>query len=231
MFISILIPTRKRHHVLDKVVNNIISTADNINDIEILFKTDIDDINSIHVVSTLQIKHPTLVKQHISPRPESGHKNLHVAYNELANLSTGRYLWIYNDDARIMSTGWDTTLQKFNNEQPYVIKCRFFNGDNKLIPSTANIFPLIHRDIFLLQGFLGLHSSIDLQYEILCSFVPHLEQFESQVDIIHGEDGLESEFIKDKFPAFDPQSVRQFEDQLIQIANRLKETYKFDIPE
>jgi hypothetical protein len=105
--ISILIPSRGRFDSLLKTVGSFCALAIT-RDFEILIKLDCDDHESIRRQGELDNFGPS-IHVVIGPRLR-GYFDLNKFYNCLAALSSGRWLCLFNDDARMVTTGWDIEL-------------------------------------------------------------------------------------------------------------------------
>lgn len=220
--ISFLIPTRVRHGVLEMVVDNLYGTADNPDRIEVLFKSDSDDGATIDTIGSIATKYPRITNI-VTPRPPRAYQDIHQMYNMLAERAVGHFLWIFNDDAKLSTPGWDTVLERHVTHRPTVIRGLYpeFGGHN----FHSNLFPIVNRPLFELQdSVLGLHSSIDVQYEILCSMVPNLEIFEPEIRIDHFG-GMPSAHAQDGYPPFDPKMVHQYEGHIAHYARTIEEQY------
>lgn len=103
--ISILLPTRKRVDSLRQAIDGCVSLAHNQSNLEFLFKVDDDDTETIEFLEwfkTLGIKTQVI----ISPRG-NGYHDMHLWMNQMAELATGKWLFIYNDDAKVITQDWD----------------------------------------------------------------------------------------------------------------------------
>jgi glycosyltransferase involved in cell wall biosynthesis len=106
--VSFLLPTRNRVHWLLSAIDSVHSLAVDKNCFEFIFKLDDDDKETIQFIDHLSTLIP--VKTIISPRG-NGYADMHLWVNEMCAMSTGDWLFIFNDDARIMTERWDEVLQ------------------------------------------------------------------------------------------------------------------------
>jgi hypothetical protein len=96
--LSFLIPSRNRLDMLIKTINNIIdSFSDNINDIEIIIKLDLDDLESHKILCE---KFDVDVKYIISDRLK-GYLSLSDFMSQCYKLSDGYFFLMYNDDITV----------------------------------------------------------------------------------------------------------------------------------
>ena len=104
--ISLLCPTRGRAASLVVSVNGLLDLADTPSEVEVLVATDPDD-TGIYVGGDYGDGGKVWVWQ----APERyGYARLHEYYNALASIASGEWLMIWNDDARMITPGWDTVI-------------------------------------------------------------------------------------------------------------------------
>ena len=156
MDISILLPTRGRSDLLMNSLNSLYDSATNFDSIEIIFGLDNDDVlgleNFLHkVIPWIEERKGNHKIQMFKPM---GYHNLHQYVNKLAEISTGNWLFFWNDDAVMKTQGWDDQIRArvgefkllsviTHNEHPY------------------SIFPIIPRDWYTVLGHLSQHSLVD----------------------------------------------------------------------
>lgn len=80
-----------------------------------------------------------------------GYEQLHLYYNELAELATGDYLLLWNDDARMVTRGWNEQVAKLDPTVPFVATPG--GGDHP--------FPLISRALYETLGHFSLAPHCD----------------------------------------------------------------------
>lgn len=155
--ISILLPTRGRKEMLKRSLESLITTASNPGRLEVLLGLDNDDVDVIEYIKT-EIA-PFLQEHKVECRAQIfkplGYTQLHTYVNTLAGASTGEWLFFWNDDAIMDSTGWDDEICKRD-------------GEFKLLAPTDNheghpyaIFPIVPRDWFMLMGHLSQNAQND----------------------------------------------------------------------
>lgn len=163
VLISFLIPTRHRAEQCVFSINKIIETSVNKPIYEFLLAFDEDDdtrdIVTNYLVST-GINHKYIVT------PRYGYHALHNYYNKLYNISSGKYLWCWNDDAFIITNGWDEILM--NNIKP--------NQNLDVYNFTTNdiynkIAPLINKELLNYFGYISLNTHFDSWIDQLMSNV------------------------------------------------------------
>lgn len=102
--ISVLLPSRGRPAALVKSIDTLIGLADRPGSVEILIAADPDD------PETRRIDLPWQAATWTAPE-RYGYPRLHEYVNQLARQATGEWLMLWNDDARMLTTGWDTAVE------------------------------------------------------------------------------------------------------------------------
>lgn len=151
--ISVLIPSRKRIDSLIRCVNNLVSTADDPNNFEVLIRLDHDDKDSIKRIEELPYDKVDIYI--IIGNRFGGYADLHLYVNELCAISNGRFLFLYNDDATILTKKWDLIIV---GESQVVGLNPLSNTEKK---QKYDIFPIIHRKIYETLGFFSLSPHND----------------------------------------------------------------------
>lgn len=159
--VSILLPTRGRPKLIREAVDSLYSKCVDKSAIEFLFKVDDDDQTAIDVVKDLAKIVPARIT--ISPRGK-GYYDLHHIINYLSSLAKGDWLFIFNDDALMLTDGWDQILL---NADPTIIPkwggdddvCLF--GPHVIEREISWEFPILRRKTFELLGHFSNHLSND----------------------------------------------------------------------
>ena len=129
--VSVLIPTRNRVLLLKSSINSIIKNVDDCAGIEILFRVDDDDINTINAIKDLpfdnlyinnekmdypkNIKFDKVVDMHfIIGTRGKGYEIIHEYFNELFKISKGIWLFTGSDDIEIISSDWYSKIKRLN---------------------------------------------------------------------------------------------------------------------
>lgn len=105
--VSVLIPSRGRAAELVKAVDSLYSLAWDTKHIEVIVKADEDDTQTI--VTAEKIKKFVPLELVVTPRG-NGYADLGLWYNLLASKATGDWLFVYNDDAKMLTQNWDYLL-------------------------------------------------------------------------------------------------------------------------
>jgi|TARA_R110002020_G_scaffold78488_6_gene197363 glycosyltransferase involved in cell wall biosynthesis len=107
MKISIICPTRKRKKDMARLLKSIVDTADTLDNVEIIFVIDDDDLESIAFVDQISAKLSFDAKRVVVERNKYIFSDL--ANQALSSCSGELYLAI-GDDGVFRTTGWDTEI-------------------------------------------------------------------------------------------------------------------------
>lgn len=100
MNFSLFLNSRKRPDLLINFLESVRNTTSDKSSVEVLIRYDNDD-ELTHSISKNDFGFQT--KFIIGPRPE----NLHASINNLAKLSSGKNLFVCNDDIALLTKDWD----------------------------------------------------------------------------------------------------------------------------
>lgn len=154
--VAVLLPTRNRTDVLKRSVMSLINRAVNPSSIQVIFGFDEDDITASNYF--LEEIAPELEKRKINFKAlmfePMGYARLNEYVNEMACQANAHWLFMWNDDALMDTTGWDKEISKYtgdfkvlavhtHNEHPY------------------SIFPIVPQKWFEICGYISPHQSID----------------------------------------------------------------------
>ncbi len=166
--ISVLFPTRGRVDMLRESVKSLLDTASDKSRIEVLYKVDFDDEPTVHAVQELSKLVPTKVL--VSPRGR-GYEGLHDYINELSRLATGDWLFIWNDDALMLTHGWDDIIYGAAPSP----KIGFLGNDDVCLMAPRVVqrdisweFPILRRKVVEILGhFSNSYSSDSYIYWVM----------------------------------------------------------------
>lgn len=156
--ISILMPTRKRPQLLMQAVRHfLVNTVDHKN-IEFVFRYDDDDHETGELLQNAQGKLPMTVLR--GPRGR-GYLDMHHWVNGMCSVAKGDWIFVANDDAALMSYGWDKILENFAHipgwhgvEEISVLGC-YVNH------APAEAFLLVRREVVQVMGHYARHHLCD----------------------------------------------------------------------
>ena len=109
-FFSLLCPTRERPIQRENLIKSIIDTTSNLNNVELLFAADKDDLATQDNVINL-IKKYNQLKIRVFVRNRSIFLNRDY-YNWLAGFADGDFYWVIGDDVIFRFKGWDSYIQR-----------------------------------------------------------------------------------------------------------------------
>ena len=149
--ISVLLPVRARPGPMEQCLHTLVDTANKPDRIEVLIAFDDDDTDTIDYF--VDVLAPYLDSKGVTYSAMQfkrlGYLRLNEYLNELANHSTGKWIFFWNDDAVMTTTAWDEEIVKHNDrfallraetnhEHPYAI---FPILPRKWVELTGNISP------------------------------------------------------------------------------------------
>lgn len=153
VFISFLVPTRKRFNLLVDSINSIVSKAKD-NKYEILLAMDNDDDTAENVKEFIQSnKYENIIKLFMYERQY--YHNLHVYINDLCSKASGDYLLLWNDDARIVSDNWDIIINDTISKQDKLYMYQLENNH------AWECFPMIPKEWYNRMGHFSLNAHND----------------------------------------------------------------------
>lgn len=144
--ISALCPSRGRPHLLRESVASLLRGAVDPRGVEVLVRFDDDDPGRAAGESGL----PDGCVRFAGPR--LGYVRMHDYYNDLARAARGDWLLLWNDDAVMLTHGWDQILTRdLEAARPVVV-----NPTGHL-----NTFPLVSRGYLSRLGRLSGQAHVD----------------------------------------------------------------------
>ena len=142
--ISVLLPSRGRAELLARSAGSLKDTA--VQAPEILVAADDDDPATVRAARQLGAR--------VQVCQRAGYAGLHLYYQQLAALATGDWLLIWNDDATMMTAGWDVLIE--------TVPAGVLVAD---VPSTQSplcCFPAIRREAVTALGrFSSANPHVD----------------------------------------------------------------------
>jgi hypothetical protein len=154
--IAVLLPTRGRTDALTRSLIGLLEKADDLNSIQVLLGLDTDDTVGIeHFQTELQAKLDDMGVHYTAMSFEPmGYSQLHDYVNTLAKASSADWMFFWNDDAIMETTGWDTEICKYTGE--FKLLAVHTHNDHPY-----SIFPIVPRAWLDVIGHLSLHSMND----------------------------------------------------------------------
>lgn len=186
MNISVMIPSRGRAAGLITCVNKLRQFASHPELVEILIKTDLDDTTLIVPIAP----GPTVV---LRTERLGGYWTLHHYYNAMAAISTGRWLFMLNDDAWLETVGWDDIIMQCGDGR-LATRVLVPHVEWPTAPDQAHYeeyhkvkhpeFPIVSRRLYQICGHFSLSYANDTWWENIYRRVPLLLQ-EIPITIFH----------------------------------------------
>lgn len=111
--ISVLVPTRQRTGLLDKMLRSLCLTADHPESVEVVFRVDYDDTETLaylqnrEVIAWFSMLGDT---PYVVGSRRNGYATLPTMINDAARVARADLLIVINDDAEFKSQGWDRRL-------------------------------------------------------------------------------------------------------------------------
>jgi hypothetical protein len=154
--ISVLLPVRARPIPMDQCLHTLIDTATSPERIEVLIAFDDDDTDTIEyfmdvIVPYLDSKGVTYSAMQFK---RLGYLRLNEYLNELANHSTGKWIFFWNDDAVMTTTGWDEVIMQHNDR--FALLRAETNHEHPYA-----IFPILPRKWVEITGHISPHQIND----------------------------------------------------------------------
>ena len=188
MICSVLIPTRTRPKRLRRTIQSIIDTAANIDDIEICVRIDDDDAATLTIRSELLNDDRVQVQVIVGPRL-NGYASLSTFYDELVEIAYGDWLFIMNDDAHIVGTGWDEQLRALPTTgviaQPEIYQL----GESRYPRCEGGAFPVVPNGCWLELGHTALGVNVDTWLDtVLRRDAGWRTEFLAGIEVVHERD-------------------------------------------
>lgn len=163
--VSVLLPTRNRVELVTRSVTSLLSNATNPENVEIIVAYDHDDLASVNYFQNNSW--PEFVKSFNSNTqtikcPPMGYHGLHRYYTKMGQQARGQWLMIWNDDAVMLTPGWDQHIQ---NNKNFVGMLHMTTENFK---PNLTLFPLIPRLWLNLFGEISQHQLNDSWIQDIC---------------------------------------------------------------
>lgn len=154
--IAILLATRGRTDSLGRSIKSLMTMANDPKSIQLFFAFDSDDqVGTEYFVKELK---PWLDEFKVTYKAmvfnRMGYLGLHKYNNAMAKSADADWLMIWNDDAYMLTQGWDSVITGYTNQ----FKLLSFKTHN-LHP--YSIFPVVPRKWFEILGYISPHPTQD----------------------------------------------------------------------
>lgn len=169
MSVGVLLPSRGRPEALVACVESLWRRAIRPGSVEVVVAYDTDDEDTYQAAHSIGLR--TLG---FDDRP--GYSQLHLYVNALAKLVGSDWLFLWNDDARMETDGWDCFTDDYDSSRPLVLS-----------PSSTGVghdmccFPIVSRCLYDLLGHMSLSNHIDSWLQDLANSVGILRKLNSHI--------------------------------------------------
>ena len=223
--IAILLPTRGRTEALDRSLVGLLERATDLNSIQVLLGLDNDDTVGLeHFKTVLQHKLEDLGVDYLAMSFDPlGYGRLNEYINKLAEHSSADWLFFWNDDAIMETTGWDEEITKYTGE--FKLLAVHTHNDHPY-----SIFPIVPRAWLDVIGHLSLHSMTDAWLSQVAYCVDIWQRID--VDVVHDRadltgNNLDSTYKERELLEGNPNNPRDFHNPN-QTLLRMQECDKLD---
>lgn len=152
--VSVMLPSRGRVDQLKASLASLEQTVTNAADVEVLVRADDDDRPTIDCLRSVRCKfHVSVV---VGPRG-NGYADLHLYYNRLCEIAQGRFLFLWNDDALMLTPAWDAELAKHDDGRLCYVKSGLVDSRGR----DSYLFPIVHRSYWEALGHFSLSAHND----------------------------------------------------------------------
>jgi hypothetical protein len=108
--ISVLVPTRRRPALLCRMAGSLIQTCESIDNIELLLAFDSDDVETKQAWESSE--QASRINWRCVVMDRLGYRGMHVYTNALAAMALGDWLFRFDDDAYVLTNGWDELVKR-----------------------------------------------------------------------------------------------------------------------
>lgn len=178
--IAVLLPTRSRTQALTDSVTSIVSRAQDVSKIQILFGLDNDDqVGLAHFEGVIQ---PFLDDHGVSYEAQAfdsmGYAGLNRYYNHLGQAADADWLFVWNDDAVMNTQSWDQVIRSYTG-QFRLLKVHTHNEH------PYSIFPIVPRAWYDLFGHFSRHQMIDAELSQMAFCLDLIQVID--IDVTHNQ--------------------------------------------
>ncbi len=168
--VSVLLPTRKRVEELCQCVDSVYSLAQDKTLVEFVLKVDTDDTASIDAAKRLRQLIPQT--QIVLSDRGRGFHDMYMWADAMARASSGDWLFLFNDDARMLTQDWDQLLLTIGCDKPWpgIDDVCLLIAPTEGRPA-ANEFLFLRKSTFRLLGHYGRSAHVDNWMHKVLDFV------------------------------------------------------------
>lgn len=150
---SIVLPSRGRPMQLKRLLDSLVSKTCLYDEVEVLVGIDNDD----NITRDFIFKHLSAydaINLKLVFRQQSSNLS-NDYYNALCRLSTGKYLWVMNDDCEIMTQNWDVLILEKIRKSNWKIFVGVVNDSTRseILGGAFSCFPMLSREAVDAMGY------------------------------------------------------------------------------
>lgn len=161
--VTVMVPSRGRVQLLERSLLSLRSMAKDPSRVQVVARVDADDRATVEFVNTRK----DLVSNVITAPRGRGYADLHLMYNDMCKLAQGRFLFLWNDDATLVSHDWDEDLARFDDGKICYINSNLNDGRGR----DVYLFPIVHRSWYDTTGHFSMSPHNDTYvYNAFCGF-------------------------------------------------------------
>lgn len=175
--IDVLIPSRLRASLLDRAIQSLHETATNSERVRCIVGLDRDD-PELKIYENIES-----LRYSLFGGPRWGYENLHEYYNAMARHWKANWLLVWNDDAMMLTAGWDDIIAAEDHTVPNVL-----NFTGKL-----NLFPAVSRPFYDVLGHLSLQCHTDTWIQEVARAARIEKPLMGKIKIDHVRDRIDDE--------------------------------------
>lgn len=173
--ISVLLPTRGRSHLLRGSVASLLDQADKPDQVQLCYAVDKDDEHTVEDAYALARSH-----DNVSVTDRFGYAGLHHYVNQLARRASGEWLFLWNDDAVMITGGWDRIVRAW---PPRYILDTWSNH-----PPETCVFPIVPTEFVRWIGHFSLSPHNDSWWQYIGQWTKRLVR--ADIDVMHNRADL-----------------------------------------
>lgn len=168
--ISVLLPTRGRVQLLDGTVESLLGRAHHRDQIQMCYALDRDDEHTVQHVYAMARRH-----DNVSVTDRFGYAGLHHYVNQLARRASGEWLFLWNDDAIMLTEGWDVEIRRWPG--------RYILDTWSNHPPETCVFPIVPTEFVRAIGHFSMNAHNDTWWQEIGQRTKRLIRVD--IDVMH----------------------------------------------
>jgi hypothetical protein len=182
--LTITLPTRKRVRSLARTMESLEKTIINKSDVEIVFKVDDDDAETIEYLNKTTFPFETLTI--LEPRDPVGYRNIGLWQSKMSSVARGKLIAPIGDDWVFDTYGWDMILAPYQDKFGLV-----YAKDDEGAPFGVALY--ITATLYRTMWWYGTHPYIDRWFDAMLKMYPMLKLDTVDIQMRHIKDNAESQ--------------------------------------